>query len=147
MPCRSEHMEPNVREAESERVAKLIKWLFLQLRMTIPEYVEQATTSIYGNTARLDEMTALLCGTIREMSEDEINANVYDGRNANARKLADWWDNHEEFDRKRKELEAKEKAADERRNKTVKMIASVRSKITQEEWEAVQHYFSEDYYL
>jgi hypothetical protein len=37
---------------------------------------------------------------------------MYDGRNAMARKLADWWERHEEFDRQRVKDEERQKRAD-----------------------------------
>lgn len=147
MGCRSEYMEANDREKESRLVAELLCILLSKIGQHAPSSsIREMAEHIYGDINRIDEVTALLCKALGSLTEEQLDAYVYNGRDADARRLASWWDRHQEFDRKRKELEERQKNADELRAKTAKLIASVKTKITQEEWEAVEHYFSEEYH-
>ena len=49
----------------------------------------------------LDSLTAELCGKIRSMSEREREEIVFNGHSREARALADWWEDHEKFDKER----------------------------------------------
>ena len=96
MPCRSDYLAPNARETESLLVAKLLLYLGdhdLALRA--------ASKTIYGNTQMLDEWTAKLCTVCENLSDHAKDRLMYDGRVPMARKLADWWDDHQAADYKR----------------------------------------------
>ena len=108
MPCRSDYLEPNAREKESAEIMKIISWLFPKLGKKTPLFVHQNVNSRYGLPGECDNLTKLLCSTIREMTEDQLDKFVYNGRDRDARELADWWDNHKEVDRKREQREARE---------------------------------------
>lgn len=114
MGCRSDYMEPNERESESVLVCQLTKYLFTALGVVVPPHV-MSSDYYYGSLATLDTDTAVLCSTIQELNKEQLDRIVYDGHNADARKLAAWWDQHQEADRKREEKEKEEKA----RNKTI----------------------------
>lgn len=53
----------------------------------------------------MDEWTALLCATLTGLSETNIDAIVYNARDACSRSLADWWERHQAWDKKREEDE------------------------------------------
>ena len=103
MPCRSDYMEPTAREAESKAVAEHIVYLFTELDMAkkIPTAVIDAARDTYGNKEKCDEFTALLCSTIQEHPASEIHDVIYDGTKKKSRRLADWWEHHQEVDAKR----------------------------------------------
>lgn len=98
MPCRCDYMEPSMREKESHRACHL---LTLFHGGSLPAWVHEGAKSIYGSRDHADEATAMLCALCEQLDDDVI----YDGRNPNARKLADWWDEHKANDRKRMEKE------------------------------------------
>jgi len=111
MPCRSDHMKPNIREIESQRVAQHLLYILPFLDLQIPLGVREACAAYsQGRPNDLDEWTALLCSACKEIEANEELADecLYDGRNAEARKLADWWERHKEFDRKREAEKNKE---------------------------------------
>ena len=110
MPCRSDYMEPTARETESKRVAKHIIYLYTKLDIVkhIPQTVHDAAKNTYGDANRCDEFTKLLCGTIQGYPIHDVHAIIYNGRDAEARKLADWWDEHQIVDKRREKEEAKE---------------------------------------
>lgn len=109
MPCKSDYMMPNPQERESKKVAVHLVYVFQSLDITIPEHVKNAYRDYYGGVKDLDKMTNALCSAIRIMTPDQLEVIVFDGRNPEARSLADWWEYHQKVDAKRKE-EAQTKA-------------------------------------
>ena len=115
MPCKSDYLEPNRREIESKRVARLLVYVYTALDRVdeLDVDVIKAAKNTYGNTALLEPMVVTLCTILRGLDSDRINEIVYDGRKPLARDLADWWDEHQEADRKRlakqKQIAVKEK--------------------------------------
>lgn len=123
MPCRSDYMEPNAREAESKLVCQLLKYVFkaanIQPTQSVIDRVEVGIKEYYGNPNFLDADTDLLCQLLRTLPEDKANVILYDGRNANARKLAEWWEHHQEADRKREANEAKQRVVKQHARKPI----------------------------
>lgn len=112
MPCRCDHMEPTAREIESQLVAGLLIHVLSfpsHAHIKAPEGLGDAVKSTYGNLKKADEWTALLCKLLSEMTDDELDVIVYNGRDKWARKLAEWKEKHEAADRKRKEEERKKR--------------------------------------
>lgn len=111
MPCDASYMEPTQREKNSKLVARLLIYVldFLQPDQS-DERVDMLNIaqSQYGDPGRLDELTARLCSLCHEMSDDQKNSIIYNGHSPNARRLADWWDEHQEADRQRVERERQE---------------------------------------
>ena len=138
MPCRSDHMEPTAREHESQEVA----WLLCYVKSSAGEWasfkltnlMQSASRSDYGEVSMVDEWTALLCATIRELPEDLKEKIIWNGRDANARRLAAWWDRHEAWDieRERKELKELETRA---------LAKEAVKKISQSELNAIKFMF------
>lgn len=111
MPCRSEYCEPSAREVESKRVCGLLVYLLELLGDTVPAGYPDAAKSMYGRENILDEATAHLCQLCGDLTLDQKDTFMYDGRNAKARRLADWWDRHQAADRKREAEETREAEA------------------------------------
>lgn len=145
MGCRNDYMNPTEREVESQLVSQLLQYLLkaaaekgsLQKQQWVLdanisqqtiERINEGAWSQYGNASSLDADTALLCNLLKNIPEDTI---VYDGHNADARKLADWWEKHQAADAKREA----EEAADVDR---AKIRATALSKLTPEEIEALE---------
>jgi hypothetical protein len=94
-------MNPSGAELESRRVCNLIIYLFTALGKPIAPWIVKAADNYYGNTNRLDEATKILCEACRSLTKKEEDRLIYDGRDPNARKLADWFDRHQEWDARR----------------------------------------------
>ncbi len=140
MPCRYDEREPNLRELESKKVASLIKSLFTKLNKVIPPTVTIAAKErsddgymAYGLVDKLDYHTNLLCSAIKSFQQKEIDIYLYNGRDKDARKLADWWDNHVKQDKIREKIE-------EKRQEIERLKKSGLSKLTKEEREALKLY-------
>lgn len=106
MPCSSEHMEPNAKERESKLVSKHLVYVMGELGLAIPGNIRSAARNVYGDTSRIDEHTALLCKLCKEMPEKDAERIIYNARSKDSRRLADWWENHQEVDKKREAEEA-----------------------------------------
>ncbi|MHC4406344.1 MAG: hypothetical protein ACYTG0_42475 [Planctomycetota bacterium] len=122
MPCRSDYQDPTGQELESKRVCSLLVYLHRRLELKIPQWIHDAAASDYGNLARLDEATRLLCATCRSLTEAQVEEVIYDARNAKARKLASWWERHQEWDRRRLEEEQKARNQERIRREVLKKL-------------------------
>lgn len=105
MPCNSDHMEARANETLSRETAKLIVWLDQKMKAKTEDWIVTASKEYYGNEPEVDTIVAGLCARIRAMPEDQLNTIVYNGRDATARKLADWWEEHQKADTKREAQE------------------------------------------
>lgn len=112
MPCSSDYLDPTGRERELQRAAKLLVFVYEQLDIKPPDYAVEDAKNPYCHR---DTSVIALCQILHAMREDQIDAIVYNGRVKESRDLADWWDAHQEADRKREEVEA---LAKEQRRKT-----------------------------
>lgn len=101
MPCNSDYMKQSGAELESKRVCKFIIYLHTGEMIHIPEWVLKAADDYYGNVARLDEATKILCEACRGLSTEGQNKYLYDGRSKDARALADWYERHQAWDVRR----------------------------------------------
>jgi len=103
MPCNCEHMEPRQEELESIRVAKLLVYVHnaLHVSQSIDSDIIDTSNAVYGNVDLLQHHTQELCKLCRAIEFDSDACHIiYNGRSKQARKLADWWDSHKEFDKK-----------------------------------------------
>ena len=107
MPCRSDHMEPNVRERQRQDAAKHLVYILGKMNQPVPAKVASAAADNYGTD---DTHMRTLCTIMGEMSEEQLNRIVYDGRSAEARSLADWWEEHQREDEIARKAEAKKNA-------------------------------------
>ncbi len=106
MPCNSDYLAPSSKEEESRKCAQNILYVNSFLGKDIPTSIETASSSIYGDIFILNEMVVLLCKLCTEMTEVEKEAIIYDGHSKQARQLADWWEEHQTADKKRREIQS-----------------------------------------
>ena len=130
MPCNSAYMEPNWAEKNSKETAECLRYTLLSLSRPVGEMVDLAADNVYGDVANLDRMVVMLCHACKDMTEEEQERIIFDGRSAAARKLAGWWQIHQAADKKRLETQAD-------RNRQRDLRASARKKLTDEELDAL----------
>ena len=126
MPCRSDYMEPTNKELLLRETARLLIYVRVYTGVRISSKLATAAQAVYCK----EDYVAELCSAIRALTQEEMDRIVYDGRNPEARKLADWWDKHQEADRKRQEEEECEQKRKDLRNAGL-------AKLTPEEIEAL----------
>ena len=106
MPCRSDYMEPNAAEIASKEVCNHLVYVLSALHQVVPQTVARGSTAYYGDVENADSNAALLCDTIQKMTKVEQDAIVYNGRDEHARRVASWWEQHQNADIKREKAEA-----------------------------------------
>jgi len=94
-------MEASGTELESVRVCKHLVYILGQIGKKRPDWVIKAAKDPYGNVPRLDEATKLLCETCRGLTTAETEEWIYNAHSKKARKLASWFERHQEWDKRR----------------------------------------------
>ncbi len=92
-------MEPREHERESKKVAQLIVYVAGELGLTPSPVIVKAANDYYGNESKVHEFTEALCNLCSNMPGKASDKIIYDGRSKNARRLAGWWDAHQEADK------------------------------------------------
>jgi hypothetical protein len=121
-------MEPTQKERLLQETARLLIYVRMNTKsgVKVSSRLRAAACDVYCRKDYVSE----LCDAIRSLTEEEQARIVYDGRNPEARRLADWWDEHQEADRKRLEEELRQVLRNELRRKAL-------DKLTPEEIEAL----------
>jgi len=96
MPCNCDHLEPTKWEEESVKVAKHLCYLLPKLETRVPDDVKRAATDLYGNVDKVHIWTAMLCGICN--ADDDIIYSLDAVRSKEGRRLAAWWDDHQQAD-------------------------------------------------
>lgn len=124
MPCVSDYMEPNGKERRLQQTAQLLMYVRYNTNsgIKVDNKLKRAAADIYCKVDYVPE----LCAAIRALSPEEVERIVYDGRNPEARKLADWWEEHQAADAARLAKEQREKEEAAARERAL-------AKLTQEE--------------
>lgn len=101
MGCRSDYLEQTSVEAFVQTTAKNLVYVLKSLKKTVPKWVTTIANDYYAQDPQ-DQLTPMLCETIKKMSSSQLQKIVYDGKKPEARQLAEWWDNHQAADKRRK---------------------------------------------
>lgn len=128
MPCRSDYLQRDTRETESRLVIDLLVYVRDSLGSNLeevysrrdqprypPDYINQwevKSDPYYGLVGGLDQQTAMLCLLICNMTDDEREKILYNAHSKQSRQLADWWEKHQEADRKREQMEEDRRKAE-----------------------------------
>ncbi|MGB5811743.1 MAG: hypothetical protein WBG86_14495 [Polyangiales bacterium] len=101
MPCDASHMEPTALEREAKLLGELIVDVSNILGGRAPDWASEGARDQYGHGVleRIDQATKMLC----KLMPNVPDAILYDGRSRRSRRLADWWDTHQEEDRRKLE--------------------------------------------
>ncbi len=105
MPCNSDYLEPTEREQELRRAARLLIFALEAQGREAPDWARSEAENLYAKDER---SVTSLCALIKSMGEPERDRIVYDAKSKASRDLADWWEEHQEADRRREEREAAE---------------------------------------
>lgn len=133
MGCRSDYLEATQSENHSKEVAQHLVYVLTHLKKEVPDYVTKAANNYYGDTNKLHTMVVELCDILTHMKDKTLNEIVYNAKDKQSRALADWWETHQEADRKRIE---KEKAD----VKTQKKLDEIKKKLTPAEIKMIKKF-------
>lgn len=107
MPCNTDYMNPSTREKQLQETAKLYRWLLIQLGETVPDSVSQTANNIYASTNFISDLCERITA-LRTRTPSAYESIVYNGRDKWSRRLADWWDEHQEADEQQALIEIAE---------------------------------------
>jgi hypothetical protein len=100
MPCYTPPESHN--EEESRKVSKLILIFDKKIGIESDPRIQKWADAYYEN--HCDTVTPMLCEKINSLSKEELEKIVYNGRDKESRMLADWFDEHDKFDKERGEI-------------------------------------------
>lgn len=109
MPCKTE--EPSPIQQEGQLVGELLLYVYCMLG------IKPSTTSIaiskeyFAKTSDVHSAVEELCTLLRNLNNtciEDYEKVVYDAKSKNSRRLADWWEKHQEMDARRMEQELQE---------------------------------------
>jgi putative cell wall-binding protein len=123
-------MNATQKEKECQNIFKCLRTAFNLKNKTVPAWVVNGADNMYGDLERLNEAVKKLCEMCPTIDEDKI----YDGRNKEARKLVDWWEEHQEADKKRMLAEQSEEIKAKQKEDLIK---SAKSKLNKAEIKAL----------
>jgi len=130
MPCRSDYMEPTHKERLLQETAQLLMYVREQLKMQPSPTLKAAANNIYCTSDYVSD----LCHMIRTMPDDDVNRIVYDARNPQSRKLANWWEKHQEADRKRESEEEEAIARQEAYEAVIMKLSDEEIAVLKDNW-------------
>ena len=125
MPCNDSQflLEQTGSERQCQKAAQLLVYVREGMGLPVEPWMSKAAAKYYCEEERA---VPELCRHLTEMDPILREKLVYDGKSKQARKLADWWEAHQEIDRRR---EAREKEQLERE----RLKAQALSKLSKEE--------------
>ena len=101
MGCRSDYMEPTHKERLLQETAQLYEYALFEMNQIVPADVKAAAKDIYCRKDFVPD----LCELVTNMNDLQRQRVVYNPYHKMSRKLADWWEKHQEADRRRIEQE------------------------------------------
>lgn len=131
MPCRSDYMEPTQRERLLQETAQLYAYVLHATGNLVPQKVELAANNQYCR----DDFVADLCQFITEMTADLRMQIIYNPYNRTARRLADWWEEHEAADRQRVAQEQTELLKQDRYEQVIAKLSDEDIAVLKDQWE------------
>ena len=132
MPCRYDEPIQGRRDIDTENAVELYIWLVSQFKTILDKKIVKMAKDKQQFFSQEDAnyVSERLCSFIRGLSNFQKERIIYNARNKMSRRLADWWEEHQEADRKR---EAEEKAEQERK----RLVRQALSKLTTAERKAL----------
>lgn len=127
MGCRSDYMEQSSTEAFCQKTAQNIVYVLKSLKKDVPKWIQETAEDYYAQDPQ-DKLTPTLCGLIKKMTSTQLDKIVYDGRKAEARQLAQWWEEHQKADERRQAEDAEKTAKEKLKKQALKKLTKAERK-------------------
>ena len=124
MPCRSDYLSPTHKEILLQETAQLYEYALFEMNLNVPADVKAAAKDIYCRK----DFVPQLCELLTVMNELQKQRIVYNAYNKMGRKLANWWEKHQEADRKRIQAEDLQKMQEAVKTKALAKLTDAEKK-------------------
>ena len=111
MPCNSDYMQPTAFELKVIETAKLLSYVLSATNREVPGPIVELASGTRNRAidkAIGDQVVAALCGEMDALTPLTREKLVYHTRTREARRLADWYEEHQAADREREGRERKQ---------------------------------------
>lgn len=105
MPCNSDYQNPSTYDVDISQTVKNLIFVLNELGIQTNNELAAAYRQCFFSKEEGDKWTAELCSRLSSLSKKDKNRIIYNAKSAKSRRLADWYEEHQEADKKR---EAKE---------------------------------------
>jgi hypothetical protein len=86
------------------------------------------TTGYYKLKSHADYLVSELCSLITNMNEEQLERIVYNAKDKQSRRVADWWEEHLEADRRRVAEEEAKKQKQRLKSQVLKKLTKIERK-------------------
>lgn len=127
MPQQADKLTKN--QAETMKVCQLLLYVQGKIEgMMLPMWIRWNATTDNPDTSRLYHAINTLGRICKDMTQHEQARIIYNGRDAEAKRLADWWDTLQGLDRKQRiEEKRKSQIAKTRKRAVAKLTRAERN--------------------
>lgn len=105
MPCNTNHMNPTKKEQHIKEAAILLEIFYKKLNRPIATWISNSANDAYGGYHdHGDRAVHVLCIDMNALNHDNpplFKQIVYNAYDKQSRRLADWWEEHNEYDKQR----------------------------------------------
>jgi len=117
-------MDPTQKQRLLQETAQLYEYALFEMNLNVPADVKAAAKDIYCRK----DFVPQLCELLTVMNELHKQRIVYNAYSSMSRKLANWWEKHQEADRKRIFEEDLQKMQDAVRTKALAKLTDAEKK-------------------
>jgi len=123
MPCRSDYMDPTHYEESIAETSRLLCFVLKKLKLKpSADEIKFSNACNYPDKVFGDKVTARLCKILSAFNKKQTTEIIYNAKDKDSRKLADWWEEHQIADKKREAKEKAEKAAKKLKDKALSKL-------------------------
>ena len=101
MPCNCDHMAPCEWESAGTESAGFAAYALKKLKRPVDARLTKISVDIYPTKEDADYAVSTLCSLMQGLSKRDLNKVAYDAKCKTSRRLADWWERHQEDDKER----------------------------------------------
>lgn len=130
MPCRSDYLEPTQRERLLQNTAQLYAYVLAETGQRVPDRVQAAAGDSYCS----DDYVSHLCDQLTHMNVDTRHRVVYNAHDRTARRLADWWEEHQAADHRRIAQEAAEARRQDQYEQVIAKLSDDEIAVLKTQW-------------
>jgi len=123
MPCKSDYMERSWGEEELSSAAKSLIYIKGKLDLEILPEERKLSEDYYPDIKKADYVVGTLCSLITNMNSEQLENIVYNARDEESRRVAGWWDRHQEADKRRIAREEEDERNKELRDQALEKLS------------------------